>query len=80
MLLKEAPHLIGNLEGVPYSVRGAANALDLRRTIATATSDLKTERGKTERLALQRQLTTLGLSLLHISEPTRLKGDARRPA
>lgn len=60
VLLKEAPHLIGNLEGVPYSVRGAANALDLRRTIATATSDLKTERGKTERLALQRQLTTLG--------------------
>lgn len=60
VLLKEAPHLIGNLEGVPYTVRGRANALDLKRTIASATSDLKTERGKTQRLVLQRQLTTLG--------------------
>jgi len=60
VLLKEAPHLIGNLEGVPYTVRGRANALDLKRTIATAKTDLKTERGKTQRLVLQRQLTTLG--------------------
>ena len=60
VLLTETPHLVGNLEGVPYSVRGKANALDLKRTIATATTDLKTERGKTERLTLQRQLTTLG--------------------
>jgi hypothetical protein len=60
VLLETAPNLVGNLEGVPYSVRGQANALDLKRTIAAAKSDLTAERGKTERLALQRQLTTLG--------------------
>lgn len=60
VLLKETPHLVGNLEGVPYSVRGRANALDLARTISSAKAHLTTERGKTERLALQRQLTTLG--------------------
>lgn len=60
VLVKSNPHLVGNLEGVPYSVRGRANALDLSRTIAAAGRELKTERGKTERLALQRRLTTLG--------------------
>ncbi|MGH1522985.1 alpha/beta hydrolase [Leifsonia sp. L25] len=59
-LVKFAPHVIGNLEGVPYDVRGKANVLDLDRTIAAATSDLRTERGKTERVALKRQLSTLG--------------------
>ncbi|CAM5294251.1 Alpha/beta hydrolase OS=Leifsonia shinshuensis OX=150026 GN=HNR13_002592 PE=4 SV=1 [Leifsonia shinshuensis] len=59
-LVKSAPHVIGNLEGVPYDVRGKANVLDLDRTIASATSTLHGERGKTERIALKRQLTTLG--------------------
>ncbi|MEY9953826.1 alpha/beta hydrolase [Leifsonia sp. EB34] len=59
-LLKFAPHVIGNLEGVPYAVRGKANVLDLDRTIAAAKHDLRTQRGKTERVALKRQLTTLG--------------------
>lgn len=59
-LVKFAPHVIGNLEGVPYDIRGKANVLDLDRTIASARSDLRTQRGKTERVALKRQLTTLG--------------------
>lgn len=58
-LVKEAPHVIGNLEGVPYSVRGTANRLDLTRTIATTTERLTTENGKAERLELERRLTTL---------------------
>lgn len=60
VLVDEEPHLIGNLEGVPYEVRGRANLLDLRRTIADAKHQLETERGKAERLELQRRLTTLG--------------------
>jgi hypothetical protein len=60
VLLREAPHIVGNLEGVPYAVRGAANALDLKQTIAGARSSLRSEHGKAARLALQRKLTTLG--------------------
>jgi hypothetical protein len=59
-LVKAAPHVVGNLEGVPYAVRGAANRLDLGRTISSAEHQLRTERGKAERVALKRQLTTLG--------------------
>lgn len=58
-LVNEAPHVIGNLEGVPYSVRGKANALDLSRTIATTKKQLTTENGKAVRLELERRLTTL---------------------
>jgi hypothetical protein len=59
-LVKSAPHVIGNLEGVPYDIRGKANVLDLSRTIASAQAALRTERGKTERVALKRKLSTLG--------------------
>lgn len=58
-LVNEAPHVIGNLEGVPYSVRGKANALDLSRTIATTKKQLTTENGKAVRLELERRLSTL---------------------
>ena len=58
-LVDEAPHVIGNLEGVPYAVRGTANALDLKRTIASTTERLTTEKGKAVRLELERRLTTL---------------------
>jgi len=59
VLIQSAPHVIGNLEGVPYAVRGRANTLDLTRTIAGVTKTLKTAHGRTERVALQRQLDTL---------------------
>lgn len=58
-LVKAAPQVVGNLEGVPYDVRGTANRLDLRRTISSAEHRLRTERGKAARVALKRQLTTL---------------------
>ena len=58
-LVKVAPHVVGNLEGVPYDVRGKANRLDLERTISAAQTKLGTERGKAARVALKRQLTTL---------------------
>ncbi len=60
VLLREAPHIVGNLEGVPYTVRGAANALDLKQTIAGARASLRSEHGKAARIALQHQLTALG--------------------
>ncbi|WP_233265420.1 alpha/beta hydrolase [Leifsonia sp. AG29] len=60
VLVQTVPHVIGNLEGVPYAVRGQANTLDLKRTIASAKSDLGTQHGRTARIALQRKLTTLG--------------------
>ena len=59
LLIREAPHVVGNLEGVPYEVRGRANVLDLSETIAGVTRTLKTEHGRAERVALQRQLETL---------------------
>lgn len=59
-LLHSAPHVIGNLEGIPYAVRGQANTLDLTRTIADTTKRLTTENGKAVRIELQRKLTTLG--------------------
>jgi hypothetical protein len=59
-LLNTAPHVVGNLEGIPYSVRGKANALDLKRTIAATTERLTTEHGKAVRIELQRKLSTLG--------------------
>lgn len=59
LLIQVAPHVIGNLEGVPYAVRGTANAMDLKQTIATVTTRLKSEHGRAERVALQRQLETL---------------------
>lgn len=59
VLINAAPHVVGNLEGVPYEVRGRANAIDLKQTIAGVTKTLKTEHGRAERVALQRQLQTL---------------------
>ncbi|WP_223690287.1 alpha/beta hydrolase [Leifsonia poae] len=59
-LLNASPHVVGNLEGIPYTVRGRANALDLSRTIADTTTQLATENGKAVRIELQRKLTTLG--------------------
>jgi pimeloyl-ACP methyl ester carboxylesterase len=58
-LVKAAPHVVGNLEGIPYSVRGQANLLDLKQTIAETREDLTTESGKAERLAMKRTLDTL---------------------
>ncbi|MFP3465090.1 alpha/beta hydrolase [Leifsonia sp. SIMBA_070] len=59
VLIEAAPHVIGNLEGVPYAVRGRANSLDLSQTVSRVTTRLKSEHGRTERVALQRQLETL---------------------
>jgi hypothetical protein len=59
-LLKAAPHVIGNLEGIPYEVRGRANVIDLQRTIADTNRKLDTGNGRAERIELQRKLTTLG--------------------
>ncbi|WP_431247294.1 alpha/beta hydrolase [Leifsonia xyli] len=60
LLIESAPHVVGNLEGVPYAVRGQANALDLKLTIADLTRTLRSEHGRAERVALQRRLQTLG--------------------
>lgn len=59
LLIQAAPHVIGNLEGVPYEVRGRANSLDLKQTIAGVTKTLRSEHGRAQRVALQRQLETL---------------------
>ncbi|WP_426623797.1 alpha/beta hydrolase [Leifsonia sp. McL0607] len=59
-LVKVAPHVVGNLEGVPYGIRGKANRLDLERTISSAEARLRTGRGKAARVVLKRQLTMLG--------------------
>lgn len=58
-LVKAAPHVVGNLEGIPYSVRGQANVLDLKQTIAETRENLSSESGKAERLTLKRTLDTL---------------------
>jgi hypothetical protein len=58
-LVKAAPHVVGNLEGIPYSVRGRANVLDLKQTIAETRAGLATESGKAERLTMKRTLDTL---------------------
>jgi hypothetical protein len=58
-LVHAAPHVVGNLEGVPYAVRGQANALDLKRTISSTTRQLATENGKAVRIELKRKLVTL---------------------
>lgn len=59
LLIQAAPHVIGNLEGVPYAVRGRANSLDLKQTISHVTTRLRSEHGRAERVGLQRQLETL---------------------
>jgi len=59
LLIQVAPHVIGNLEGVPYAVRGQANALDLKQTISRVSTRLKSEHGRAERVTLQRQVETL---------------------
>lgn len=59
-LLKAAPHVIGNLEGIPYEVRGRANVIDLQRTISDTNRKLQTGNGRAARIELQRKLTTLG--------------------
>ncbi|MFF1572863.1 alpha/beta hydrolase [Leifsonia sp. NPDC058292] len=59
-LLKAAPHVIGNLEGIPYAVRGRANVIDLKRTIADTEDKLATGDGRAVRIELQRKLETLG--------------------
>ncbi|WP_285117117.1 alpha/beta hydrolase [Leifsonia sp. fls2-241-R2A-40a] len=59
MLIQAAPHVVGNLEGVPYDVRGRANSLDLKQTIASVTKTVKSAHGRAQRVALQRQLQTL---------------------
>lgn len=59
LLIQAAPHVIGNLEGVPYAVRGRANSLDLKQTISHVSTQLRSEHGRAERVGLQRQLETL---------------------
>ena len=58
-LVHVAPHVVGNLEGVPYVVRGQANALDLKRTITSTTRQIATGHGKAVRIELKRKLTAL---------------------
>ncbi|WP_431277012.1 alpha/beta hydrolase [Leifsonia poae] len=58
-LLEAAPHVIGNLEGVPYSVRGRANLLDLKRTIADTDRKIKTGTGRAVRIELEQKRETL---------------------
>ncbi|WP_338031563.1 alpha/beta hydrolase [Diaminobutyricibacter tongyongensis] len=58
-LVKAAPHVIGNLEGIPYAVRGRANVRDLKQTMAETRENLSNESGKAERLTMKRTLDTL---------------------
>ncbi len=58
-LIHTAPHVVGNLEGVPYTVRGQANVLDLTQTIRATTKRIADEHGKAARIALQSKLQTL---------------------
>ncbi|MDQ1581434.1 MAG: hypothetical protein QOD05_2209 [Microbacteriaceae bacterium] len=59
VFLKSAPHVVGNLEGIPFDVRGKANALDLAQTIAKTKSQMASNFGRGVRLELGRQLDTL---------------------
>lgn len=74
VMMQSAPQLVGNLEGVPYTVRGKANTLTMKRTIDEVNAKLRTERGKAERLALQHQLTTLQ----NVQTALEKKGGAKR--
>lgn len=58
-LVNGAPGLIGNLDGVPFSVRNRANTLELNRTISDMETQLKGHLGKGVRLQMQRSLQTL---------------------
>ncbi len=58
-LIRAAPHIVGNLEGIPYEVRGRANALDLRQTITRTRASIASEPGKAARLTMERTLDTL---------------------
>ncbi len=58
-ILAAAPHVVGNLEGIPYEVRGRANRLDLTQTITRTRVTLASQPGKAQRLELQRTLNTL---------------------
>jgi Alpha/beta hydrolase of unknown function (DUF1023). len=58
-LVKGAPGLIGNLDGVPFSVRARANSIGLHRAIADTEQQLKGRLGKGIRLQLMRTLETL---------------------
>ena len=51
ILVNAVPHVVGNLEGIPYSVRGKANAVDLKQTIKTATAELRSIVGAAHRAA-----------------------------
>jgi hypothetical protein len=57
--VKSAPHVVGNLEGIPFDVRGKANAVDLNQTIAKTKSQLASTIGRGVRLDLTRRLDTL---------------------
>jgi pimeloyl-ACP methyl ester carboxylesterase len=57
--VKSAPHVVGNLEGIPFDVRGKANALDLTQTIAKTKNEITSNPGRGIRLELARTLDTL---------------------
>ncbi len=58
-IVNAAPHVVGNLEGIPYDVRGRANVLDLKQTMAETREKLSAESGKAKRLTMKRTLDTL---------------------
>lgn len=59
-LVQTVPRLIGNLDGVPFSVRARANGIDLSRSMATITKRLRShDDGKGVKLELRRRLETL---------------------
>jgi hypothetical protein len=59
MLARTAPQLVGNLEGVPFTVRDAANRLFLKETVATLTQRIHAGVGRAGLLVDRHHLAVL---------------------
>lgn len=68
VLIDAIPGLVGNLEGVPFAVRDAANREHLARLIEGLGADLAAKQGRTERAAATTQLAMLSEIALALGE------------
>ncbi|MGN6325211.1 alpha/beta hydrolase [Pseudolysinimonas sp.] len=74
-LLSAVPRLVGNLEGVPYSVRDRANRTSLSQAEATVRAELKAGQGRAASDELARRLHMLEQVRASLAGPS---GDAAR--
>jgi hypothetical protein len=69
-LISAAPRLMGNLEGVPYSIRDTANREYLARTIDAFESEVQGTGGRTAQTVATTQLAMLRQIGLALGDPT----------